>query len=70
MVRHQPQGEYIVDKDRIEGSLKQAEGAIKEGVGKLVGDAKLVAEGTADKAEGKVQNSVGGAKDAVRDAVE
>jgi uncharacterized protein YjbJ (UPF0337 family) len=58
-----------VDKDRIEGSLKQAAGAIKEGVGKVTGDAKIEAEGTAEKAEGKVQNSVGGVKDAVRDAV-
>jgi uncharacterized protein YjbJ (UPF0337 family) len=58
-----------MDKDRIEGSLKQAAGAIKEGVGKVTGDAKIEAEGTAEKAEGKVQNSVGGVKDAVRDAV-
>jgi uncharacterized protein YjbJ (UPF0337 family) len=35
----------------------------------VTGDAKIEAEGTAEKAEGKVQNSVGGVKDAVRDAV-
>jgi uncharacterized protein YjbJ (UPF0337 family) len=59
-----------VDKDRIEGSLKQASGALKEGFGKVTGDTKIEAEGAAEKAEGKVQNSIGGAKDAVRDAVE
>ncbi len=57
-----------MDKDRIQGSANQAKGAIKEGVGKLTGDAKLQAEGAMDKAKGKVQNAVGGAKDAIRDA--
>jgi uncharacterized protein YjbJ (UPF0337 family) len=58
-----------MDKDRIEGSAKQAGGAIKEAVGKVTGDTKLQAEGSADKVEGKLQNAVGGLKDAVRDAV-
>lgn len=57
-----------MDKDRIEGAAKQAKGAIKEVAGKVTGDKKLEVEGKADKAEGKVQNTVGGAKDAVRDA--
>ena len=43
---------------------------VKEVVGKVTGDTKTQAEGTAQKAEGKVQNTVGGAKDAVRDATE
>ena len=33
-----------MDKDRIEGSAKQAEGLIKETIGKVTGDAKLQAE--------------------------
>ncbi len=57
-----------MDKDRIDGSANQVKGAVKEAAGKLVGDAKLQAEGAADKAKGKVQNAVGGAKDAIRDA--
>ena len=57
-----------MDKDRIAGSAKQAGGAIKKAVGTVTGDAKLKAEGASDKAAGKVQNSVGGVKDAVRDA--
>jgi uncharacterized protein YjbJ (UPF0337 family) len=36
----------------------------------LTGDAKLKAEGAADKTAGKVQNAVGGVKDAVRDALD
>ena len=56
-----------MDKDRIEGAGKKVKGAVKEGVGKATGDAKLQAEGKADKAEGKIQNAVGGVKDALRD---
>ena len=55
-----------MDKDRIKGSAKQAKGAIKEVAGKVTGDAKLEADGKADKIEGKVQNAIGGAKDALR----
>ena len=57
-----------MDKDRIDGSANQAKGVIKQAAGKLTGDTKLQAEGAADKAVGKVQNAVGGAKDALRDA--
>jgi uncharacterized protein YjbJ (UPF0337 family) len=56
-----------MDKDRIKGSLKQAKGATKDAVGKAVGDSKLQTEGKAEKAEGKVQNAVGGVKDKLRE---
>ena len=59
-----------MDKDRIEGLGKQAKGAIKDAAGKVTGDSKTQAEGKADKAEGKVQNTVGGAKDKLRDATD
>lgn len=55
-----------MDKDRIVGSAKEIKGAVKEGIGKVVGDAKLQADGKADKAEGRVQNAIGGIKDALR----
>jgi uncharacterized protein YjbJ (UPF0337 family) len=58
-----------MDKDRIEGAAKQVKGSIKEAVGKVTGDSKTQAEGVAEKAAGKVQNSVGGAKDAARDSL-
>jgi uncharacterized protein YjbJ (UPF0337 family) len=57
-----------MDKDRIEGAAKQAKGSVKEAVGKVVGDAKLQADGKADQVEGKVQNAVGGLKDTLRKA--
>ena len=58
-----------IDKDRIEGALKQAGGAIKENAGAALGDKKMEAEGAAKRTEGKVQNTAGGTKDAVRDVV-
>ena len=54
------------DHDRIEGAAKQVGGNIKEAAGKVTGDEKLKAEGQAEQVEGKVQNTVGGVKDAVR----
>ena len=56
----------MVDKDRIEGSLEQAKGKVKEVAGKATGDKKLEGEGKADQVAGKVQNAVGGVKDALR----
>ena len=58
-----------MDKDRIEGSLDQAKGKIKEGVGKMTGDSKLETEGQADQVSGKVQNTIGGIKDKIRESV-
>ena len=58
-----------MDKDRVAGSTKEAKGAVKEVIGNATGDAKLRSDGNADKAEGKIQNAIGGVKDAVRDAV-
>jgi uncharacterized protein YjbJ (UPF0337 family) len=55
-----------MDKDRIEGSLKQAKGNAKEVIGKVTGDAKLEAEGKADETAGKIQNAIGGLKDTLR----
>jgi uncharacterized protein YjbJ (UPF0337 family) len=55
-----------MNKDRIAGSAKEIKGSVKETVGKVVGDAKLESDGKADKIEGKVQNAIGGIKDALK----
>jgi uncharacterized protein YjbJ (UPF0337 family) len=49
----------VMGKERIEGIGKQIAGSVKEAVGKVTGDAKIQAEGTAEKATGNVQNTVG-----------
>jgi uncharacterized protein YjbJ (UPF0337 family) len=58
-----------MDKDRVIGSAKEIKGAVKEAIGKVTGDAKLQADGKADKTEGAIQNAIGGVSDAVRDAL-
>lgn len=55
------------DHDRIEGAAKNIGGKIKEAAGNVTGDEKLKAEGRTDQVAGKVQNAVGGLKDALRD---
>jgi uncharacterized protein YjbJ (UPF0337 family) len=59
-----------MDKDRIKGSLDQAKGKVKEGVGKMTGDQKTEAEGKVDQAKGKVENAVGSAKDKLRETLD
>jgi uncharacterized protein YjbJ (UPF0337 family) len=55
-----------MDKDRIGGAAKQTKGTLKQAAGKALGDSKLVADGKTDKAEGKLQNAIGGLKDALK----
>jgi uncharacterized protein YjbJ (UPF0337 family) len=59
-----------MDKDRIQGSAEQAKGKVKEIAGKVTGDTKLESEGKAQKAAGKIQNTIGGMKDAVKEALD
>ena len=56
-------------KDEAKGGAKEARGHIKDAVGKATGDDKLRADGAMDKAEGKLQQGVGQAKDKLRDAL-
>ena len=55
-----------MDRDRIEGSGTKIKGDIKETAGRVTGDEKLRQEGAMDKVKGKIQNAIGGIKDALR----
>jgi uncharacterized protein YjbJ (UPF0337 family) len=55
-----------MDKDRVIGVGKQVAGSVKAIVGKLVGDAKMQADGKAEHVEGRLQNAVGSAKDTLK----
>ena len=55
-----------MDKDRVIGVGKQMVGAVKQAVGKLVGDGKLQADGKSEQVEGKLQNAVGSVNDTLR----
>jgi len=56
-----------MDRDRLVGVAHRVKGAVKETLGKVTGDAKTETEGAAEKAAGKIQNAIGGAKDAIRE---
>ena len=58
-----------MDRERVKGGVKKGTGAIKEKVGKALGDRHLEGEGKADKAEGHVRSGIGKAKDAVREVI-
>ena len=53
-----------------EEKFNQAAGAVKEGVGKLVGDKGLESEGAAEKVASKVKEVAEDAKDAIEGAVD
>lgn len=55
-----------MDKDRMKGAANKAAGSIKETAGKALGDSKMKADGKTQKIKGKVQNTVGSAKDELR----
>ena len=63
-------GEHTMNKDRVQGSVEQAKGKIKEVAGTATGDTKLETEGKAQKTAGKLQNTIGGMKDAVKEAID
>jgi len=54
-----------MDKNRIEGSVKQVKGSVEEAAGKVFGDAKLTAKGKSDKVAGKIQSAVGSVSDSL-----
>ncbi|MDT7951854.1 MAG: CsbD family protein [Acetobacteraceae bacterium] len=60
----------MVDQNRVEGAWDKAKGNVKEGLGKVTGDEKMEAEGKADQVKGSAKSTVGGAKDAARDALD
>jgi uncharacterized protein YjbJ (UPF0337 family) len=58
------------NNDEIKGKYEQAKGSIKEGFGRMTGDEKMEAEGSADKVKGDVQEGWGSAKRNVGEAIE
>jgi uncharacterized protein YjbJ (UPF0337 family) len=55
-------------RDQVEGAAKDAKGAVKQKVGRAMGDPQTAAEGTIDRAKGKLQKKTGEIKrDAMRE---
>jgi uncharacterized protein YjbJ (UPF0337 family) len=59
-----------MDPDRIVGIGHRLRGALKQGVGKLVGDQAIEAVGGAELASGKRQREAGSIRDELRDVTE
>ena len=55
-----------MDKDRVEGKVKDVAGRVERQVGEWTGDTEKQAHGAAKQAEGKVQNAWGKVKDAAK----
>jgi uncharacterized protein YjbJ (UPF0337 family) len=58
-----------MNKDQVEGRVKEAEGKIKEATGKLVGNETLEAKGKTQGVLGKVQAKYGDVKQDVKDSL-
>ena len=58
-----------MNKDQVAGRVEEAKGKVKEVAGKVTGSERLEAEGTADKAAGKVQSTYGDTKEKAKDAI-
>jgi uncharacterized protein YjbJ (UPF0337 family) len=55
-----------MNKDQVEGKVKDVAGRIERQAGEWTGDKKKQVQGTLKQVEGKVQNAWGNAKDAER----
>jgi uncharacterized protein YjbJ (UPF0337 family) len=69
-IRYQEQGMTMtMNKDQVEGRVRESEGKIKEVVGKLVGNETLELKGKVQKALGEAQAKVGDIKHDMRDLI-
>ena len=55
-----------MNKDRVQGRIKQAKGKTKRAVGKLLGDARLERKGMIETAAGSIQAVYGGLKEGLQ----
>jgi uncharacterized protein YjbJ (UPF0337 family) len=58
-----------MDKDRVEGKVKDVAGRVERQVGEWTGDPEKQVQGAAKQAEGKVQNTWGKVKDAAKSGI-
>ncbi|MDQ3321314.1 MAG: CsbD family protein [Acidobacteriota bacterium] len=58
------------NNDEVEGKLDRAKGTVKGKVGEALGDREMEAEGDAENAKGKTQETWGKVKRGVGDTVE
>ena len=56
-----------MDEDRVEGTARNVGGKVQEGAGRVTGDARTRAEGSANQAVGTAQDLYGQAADTARE---
>ncbi len=59
-----------MNKDQVQGSIKEAAGKAQKNVGKAVGSDKQQLKGAAREVEGKGQKVYGNAKERLRDDID
>jgi uncharacterized protein YjbJ (UPF0337 family) len=57
----------MADNDRVKGKADQGIGAVKEAAGKATGNERMEGEGAGQKTKGKAEDTLGRAKDKVKD---
>ena len=57
-----------MNKDRVQGTIDEVVGNAKRHIGKITGNTGTQVEGAVQQLKGKVENTIGKAKDAARDA--
>ena len=61
--------ESIMNKNQVNGTVKDLTGKVQEEAGKLVGNKEQQAKGLLKQVEGKAEKAFGNAKEVVKDAV-
>lgn len=57
-----------MNKNQVEGAIKDAAGKVQEKFGEVVGSKEQQAKGIAKQVEGKAEKAAGDVKEAVKDA--
>ncbi|MGI2182241.1 CsbD family protein [Shewanella oncorhynchi] len=57
-----------INKDQIEGSIKDAAGKVQQKIGEIVGNPKQQMKGVQKQIKGKTQKAIGNVKEAAKDA--
>lgn len=57
-----------MNKDQVQGSVKDAAGKVQRKVGEAIGSETQQAKGLGKQLEGKAQKAVGNAKEVIKDA--
>jgi uncharacterized protein YjbJ (UPF0337 family) len=59
-----------MNRDRVKGTIDELVGSTKRKAGELTGNTPLQVKGIAQQAKGKIENTLGKTKDAIRETNE